>query len=77
MLIMRVGTTGELRVYEPEPPTGDHFMEFTRTVVSRADFRDMPDVQVYYYVRVIGSNTPKTVPPRMFAVPAELVVDNG
>ena len=68
MLVMRDASTGELRVYEPERvDSGDHFMELDPEGRNfERDFRDLPALQVFGYVHVIGRITPKTAPPRMF-----------
>ena len=69
MLVMRDASTHELRVYEPEAiDAGDHFMELDAEGRNfERDFRDLPALQVFGYVHVIGRITPKTAPPRMFA----------
>lgn len=72
ILIIRDGTTGELRVYEPEiVESGDHFQELDEDGRNfDGVFRDTPDSHkygIYGYVQVIGKITPKALPPRMFA----------
>jgi hypothetical protein len=60
LLVMKDGATGQLRLYEPEVTGSGRHLEdlapdgsnFTRY------FRDLPDIQIYNYIQILGKLTP-------------------
>ena len=72
LLVLKDGSTGQLRLYEPELTSSGRHLEdlaadgsnFTRY------FSDLPDVGIYNYIQILGKLTPSTLGAGTFPSPA-------
>ena len=58
LLIIRDSRLGGLKLYEPEVTTSGRHLEALTAEVLQRYFHDLPDIQIYEYVQVLGKLTP-------------------
>lgn len=58
MLIIKDAAVGGLRLYEPEVTDSGRHLEPLTAAVLAPYFRDLPDIQIYSYIEILGKLTP-------------------
>jgi hypothetical protein len=58
LLIIKDAAVGGLRLYEPEVTDSGRHLEALSTAVLTPYFRDLPDIQIYSYMEILGKLTP-------------------
>ncbi len=58
LLIIKDAAVGGLRLYEPEVTDSGRHLEALTVDLLRPYFRDLPDIQIYSYMEILGKLTP-------------------
>jgi hypothetical protein len=61
LLIIKDGAVGGLRLYEPEVTTSGHHLDPLTAELLAPYFRDLPDIQIYSYMEILGKLTPSRI----------------
>jgi hypothetical protein len=58
LLVIKDAAVGGLRLYEPEVTDSGRHLEPLTTAVLAPYFRDLPNIQIYSYMEILGKLTP-------------------